>query len=114
MWKKIARSKAISIVFLVAFAFTAAGWLWGIVALRGVANAPLILHFDDIEGITSVGGIGSLVFIGIFGSVVTLINFAIALELDARDRFLGKLAAAVTLIFAVLLFIGFAAIINVN
>jgi hypothetical protein len=41
-------------------------------------------------------------------------NFFIALEFDARDRFLGKFTAVMTLVFATLLFIAFAAIINVN
>jgi hypothetical protein len=43
-----------------------------------------------------------------------IVDFFIALDLEARDNVLGKIVAAVTLIMAVLLFLAFAAIINVN
>ena len=114
MFKKITKSKGVSIVSLISFAFVTAGSLWAYFALRGVANGPLILHFDDLSGITAVGSSASITFMGLFGMVVVLMNFAIALELDARDRFLGKLTAAITLIFSILLFVAFIAIINVN
>lgn len=115
MWKKIIRAKAVSIMSFAALAFAAGGWLWAYFALRGAtAQTPLILHFNDLSGITAVGGMGSITFMGILGVVVALLNFFVALELDGRDRFLGKLAAAATLVFAALLFIAFAAIINVN
>ena len=65
-------------------------------------------------GITAVGSPTNLVFVGFLGTVVVIMNFFIALELEARNRFLGKLVAALTLLFAVLLFIAFAVIINVN
>lgn len=79
-----------------------------------VGELPLIIHFNDLEGITAVGTPTSLAFMAALGTAVVVINSLIALELEERDRFLGKLTAAVTLVFAVLLFIAFAAIINVN
>jgi hypothetical protein len=114
MFKKIARHKAISLLSLASFAFALGGSLWAYFALRSVANAPLILHFDDLAGVTAVGGLGEVVFVGFLGVAVVVMNFFIALELDERDRFLGKCAAAVTFIFAILLFLAFVAIINVN
>lgn len=120
MWKRIVRAKAVSITSLAALAFAAGGAVWAYAALRaaatgpGEAATPLILHFDDLAGISAVGGIGTIVFMGIFGIAAALLNFFVALTLDERDRFLGKLAAAVTLLFSVLLFVAFAAIINVN
>lgn len=114
MMKKIIRAKVVSILSLTAFLFVLGGFLWADLALRGVANAPLILHFDDIQGITSVGPLGTIIFVGSLGLAIVIMNFFIALEFDARDRFLGKLTAVTTLIFAILLFIAFAAIINVN
>lgn len=114
MFKKILKSRAVGIMSLAAFLLISGGSLWAYFALRGVANAPLILHFDDLSGITAVGSSTSITFMGLLGMAVVLMNFAIALELDARDRFLGKLAAAVTLVFSILLFIAFVAIINVN
>ncbi len=114
MFKKIIAHKAVTMLSLASLAFVLGGSFWAYYALRGVANAPLILHFEDLSGITAVGGLGMLVFMGIFGIVVVVMNFFIALELDARDRFLGKFASGVTLIFAILLFLAFVATINVN
>ena len=114
MSRKIADSKVVSITSLVALVFVVGGWLWAYFALHTIANSPLILHFNDITGITSIGSFSSLLFIGVLGVVVVVMNFFIALELDARDRFLARLTVAVTFIFAVLLFLAFAAIIAVN
>ena len=114
MWRRIIRAKAVSVASFVSLAFVASGWAWAEVALGHVANAPLILHFNDLDGITAVGASRSLAYIGGIGIIVVLLNFLIAIELEERDGFLGKLMAGITLIFAVLLFIGFAAIINVN
>jgi len=108
------RHRVVALLSLVSFLLSGGGFLWAYFALRGVANAPLILHFDDIQGITSVGSMGTLIFMGILGLSIVLMNSLIAFELDVRDRFLGKLTAVVTLIFATLLFLAFSAIINVN
>lgn len=110
----MARAKAVGILSLAALAFVLGGSLWAYFALGGAGNTPLILHFDDISGITAVGSLKNLIFVGLLGVIVVIMNFFIALELEERDRFLGKLTAALTLLFAVLLFIAFAAIINVN
>lgn len=114
MIKKILRHRAVSLISLASFLFVGGGFVWAYVALDKIMGSPLILHFDDIEGITSVGGLGSLVFMGALGLVIVLMNFAIALELEERDRFLGGMMTGITFVFAVLLFISFAAIINVN
>ena len=101
-----------------AFALALGGGLWAYLALSAAAGsgpaAPLILHYDDLSGITAVGGIGTVSFAAVFGVLAVLVNFLVALELDARDWFLGKFTAGATLVFAILLFIGFAAIIGVN
>jgi hypothetical protein len=115
MFKKILKYRAVSILSLVALLFVWGGAVWSRLVLHATSDAsPLIIHFDDLSGITLVGSPATLVFMAVFGTAVVLMNFFIALELDARDRFLGKLVAAVTLVFAALLFIGFAAIISVN
>ena len=41
-------------------------------------------------------------------------NFFVALELEARDKVLGKVTAGLTLVMAILLFLGFVAILSVN
>ena len=114
MIKTIVRHREVSILSFAAIFFVVAGSVWAYLALRGVANAPLILHFDDISGITSVGSLSSLVAIGALATILTILNFLIALEFDARDRFFGKIIAVLGLILAILLFLAFAAIINVN
>jgi hypothetical protein len=96
-----------------AIAFIVAGFAWVFAALSSIPG-PLILHFNDGAGITQVGSLRELAFAGIFAFVTAIVNLMIALELDRRDRVLGKLLAAMTLVVAVLLFIACAAIMNVN
>jgi hypothetical protein len=97
-----------------ALAFVLGGLGWAYFALHQITKTPLILHFNDLGGITSVGGFDRLVFVAIFGALISLMNGFIALEFDARGGFLGKFLAVITLFFGVLLFIAFAAIINAN
>lgn len=87
--------------------------MWAYSALRDV-QGPLIIHFNNFVGINQIGSLTVLLGVGAVGAVAVLINFFIALELEARDRFLGKLVVAATLLFSILLFISFAAIISVN
>jgi hypothetical protein len=115
--KKILNQRSIIAMSAAALAFVLGGFIWALAELgsRGLqGGGPLILHFNDIVGITEIGMRGTFAFAGIFAAFAVVINFMIALELDARDRVLGKMIAALTLAAAVLLFIGCAAIINVN
>lgn len=115
MLAKMAKHRVVSAIFFAALIFAGGGYFWTWLALRGIGSAePLILHFDDLQGITAVGAFDSLHFMGIFGVAVVLVNFALALELEERDPVLGKVIAGVTLAFAILLFIAFVAIIGVN
>lgn len=114
MIKKIARYRLVSLIFLAAFAFAAAGFFWAWSALGGGASGPLILHFSDMGGITDTGSFANLLLMGALGIAIVTVNFMIALGLEDRDRVLGKVVAALTLAMAILLFIAFAAIIKVN
>lgn len=114
MFKRIWKFKGVSIPALVALMLVVGGFLRAFFILRGVSKGPLILHFDDLSGITSVGSMGSIIFIGVLGTGIVLLNTVIAFGLEERDPLLGKLAAAITLVFAALLFIAFTAIISVN
>lgn len=114
MLNKFLNYKFVSIVSAVSILLVIGGFLWAYFALRAIGMGPLILHFNDIDGITTVGGIGQIVSMGIFGIVVTIMDTVIALEFESRNAFFGKLVAMMTLLFAILLFIGFAAIISVN
>lgn len=114
--KKFFNENFIIISCSAAIAFVLGGFVWAFFALRLAGGETFILHFSDLNGITNVGGLGGIVFMGAFGLLVVLINFAIAREFAGRDRagFFGKFIATLTLLFAVLLFLAFAAIINVN
>lgn len=113
--KKTLRHKTVSALSVAALLFVWGGAVWSRIVLHPVSEqSPLIVHFNDLEGITSAGTSAILVFVAVLGTAIVLMNFAIALALDERDRFLGKLTAAITLVLAILLFISFAAIINVN
>jgi hypothetical protein len=82
--------------------------------LNNASSGPLILHFNDTIGITAIGSFASLLLMGILGMVIVIVNFFVALGLEARDKVLGKIVAVMTLVLAVLLFLAFAAIIKVN
>ncbi len=97
-----------------ALAFVVGGFAWAFFALRAAGTDSLILHFNSVQGITNVGGLGFVAFIAVLALLVVLMNFAVAREFTARDRFFGKFLAVMTLVFAILLFLAFAAIISVN
>lgn len=99
--------------FGISLALVAGGWLWAWIYLRKIEQT-LILHFNDRAGINLVGEVGDLAGFGVLALIVVVINSILALALEDRGWFLGKLLAAATLAFAVLIFIGFAAIISVN
>ena len=113
MLEKIKRNKLVSGLIAASAAFILAGFAWAIASFDA-AKGPFILHFNDLAGITSVGGMSIVVFAGAFGIVVVLINGCLAFEFAERNAFFGKLVAVLTLVFAVLLFIAFAAILSVN
>ncbi len=113
-FRRMIRHRVVAATFFASLVFAAGGYLWAWLTLRNAGSGPLILHFDDLEGITSVGSFGALHFIGLFGIATVIVNFAIALELEERDLILGKIVAGITLLFAVLLFIAFTAIMGVN
>jgi hypothetical protein len=124
MIKKLSTHRLITALYTIALAFVIGGCLWACAELGGVTGNPLILHFNDLTGITQVGGLATIVFMGVFGALVVLMNFAIALEFADRPgvaanssvhgQFFARFLAVITLAFAVLLFIAFAAIINAN
>ena len=87
--------------------------VWGFVSLRGTSQ-PIVLHWDPFYGIDRVGGIRELLIMGVSGILTLAVNFAIIYELLRRDYFWARLAASLTLLVSVLLFLAFAAIIHVN
>src|SRR3989338_7663406 len=99
MIKKIVKFRFMGITFLVSFLLVAGGCLWAYLKLKEITS-PLILHFND-AGINQIGSFKELLWIGITGMVAVVVNFFVALEFEARDRFLGKMLAAGTLLLGV-------------
>lgn len=114
MIKNISKYRLVSLLSLASFAFAAGGFFWALGALGGASSGPFILHFNDMQGITSIGGFGDLLLMGVIGMAIVIVNFFVALALEARDAVLGKLVAAMTLAMVILLFLAFVAIIKVN
>src|SRR3984957_3017270 len=102
MEKKISDHRVVITLCALGLAFILGGLFW---ALAVLPPGMLILHFNDLDGITSIGSRAVFIFMGAFGSLVTSMNFFIAIEFDVRDKFLGKFLAAMTLVFGILLFI---------
>ncbi len=113
MLEKIKRYKLVSGLTLISLLLVLSGFLRAMISLERVSG-PFILHFDDVRGITAIGDAGAIIFAGIFGIVVIFLNGFLAFELEERNTLFGTLVAVVTLAFAILLFIAFAAIISVN
>lgn len=111
--KEVARRRLLTGIFTGSLLLIAGGWIWAGYALRGIGQ-PLILHFNDYVRINVTGGFSELAGFGVLSLFIVLTNFLIAIELEGRDWFLGKLTAFATAGMAALIFIGFAAIITVN
>lgn len=114
--KRVARAPhhKITLVITVASTFLIiSGIWWAYVALSDISQ-PLIIRFTNVNGITGIGRIGDLMAVGVFGIMATLINGYLAWELDDRAPVFSRAMMMGTAFLALLLFIGFAAIINVN
>jgi hypothetical protein len=114
MVKKLLYHKAVAVTSFIALIVVVGGSWWLVAALRVMGSGPFILNFNDIQGITRIGGLGDAVTMGVLATLIVIVNFFLAMELDARDRVLGKLVAGITLAAAVLLFISFIAILSSN
>ena len=110
---KILKFRLVSGLFLLSLISVAGSYLWAYLALQSVGG-PLIIHFNSESGINQTGTLVDLLWFVVTAILVVIINFFIALELEARDWFWGKLLASATLFFALLILVGFASIISVN
>ena len=112
--KKFKENKIIYILNLVAIGISLISFFMVLLNLIGMVNRPIVMHFDDINGITQMGAFNDIIFITITGIIVTIINFFIALEIRKKDVFLAKIISIASILFAVLLFIAFTAILTMN
>ncbi len=111
--QKILKHRTVSLIFLFSFLLVIVGWVRAYFMLKGITQ-PLVIHFNNAFGINQTGGLRDLLAVGFFGIVSLAADFFLSIELDERDRFMGKLTAASGLFFAILIFIGISAIISVN
>jgi len=107
------RVKIIISIFILSFFLIIGGFSWAYFSLRNISQ-PLIIHFSDYTGINQKGSLRDLAFIAGISSLAVLVNFFLTIELEKKDRFLGKLVTVTTLLFGLLIFIGFRVIISVN
>lgn len=111
--KKYLEHRVLALSFFIDFLFVVFAFLWGYVRLKD-ASGPIILHYDNYVGIDFIGGMSQLMWVAALSAVIVITNFFIAAELEARNKFLSRVVASITAVMAVLIFIGFAAIISVN
>ncbi|MEK7195446.1 MAG: hypothetical protein AAB655_02005 [Patescibacteria group bacterium] len=112
-WNRFLKHKSTAILFSLALAFVLGGVFWTFFGLKRISG-PVVVHFNNLAGINQIGSLWELLSIGAIAAVIIFSNFIIAVELEERDRFLGKTITGATLLFGILIFIGFAAIISVN
>src|SRR5438132_1416563 len=94
--RNILEHRAVAATLAGALLFVLGGWVWATLALQG-SEQPIIVHFNPIVRINQVGTVGDLHPIGAFATLVVIVNFFLATDLEERDRFLGKLVAGATL-----------------
>lgn len=111
--QKVFQHKLISGIFMADVLLLGGGWIWVSVALSHV-KPYIIVHFNDIVGINQIGTLDDIHWFGLVAFLAVAIDYVLALELEERYRFLGNAMALFSLLFAGLIFIGFAVIISVN
>lgn len=110
--RRIIKYKWVSISFALAYVLVLSGWIWSWARLKSVTE--LTLHFNTYTGINRVGTITDLHTFGVLGLIMVSFNLLIAMLLEERDWFLGKLLAFAGLTLGILIFIGFMVIMNTN
>lgn len=98
-------------------AFIVGGAAWAFAALSAIGQ-PLIIRFNghagSTYGIDQVGGMRDIWGLAFLSFAILVVNTVLAVTLDRRDTFLGKLLAFGALVYGVLIFLAFTAIIRVN
>lgn len=77
-------------------------------------GSPIILHFDQFNGIDKFGEKSDLLGIWFTGLGMALINTLLGEAFFHRERFISYILIAVNILIAILVFLISAVIINVN
>lgn len=104
-------------VSAVSFLVIATGWAWAHTVLVPLSQSIIVLWSPEGGILRTVPADEFPSFLGGIGStalLMVIVNAALAVELERRDRSWGKLVALGTGAFAVLIFIAFTAMIGVN
>ena len=105
------------VVSLISFLSVVAGWAWAYITLVPLAQSIIVLWSSESGILRTVPADEFPSFLaGIGGTalLIVIVNAALAVELERRDRSWGRLVALGTGAFAALIFIAFAAMIGVN
>ena len=100
-------------MFLLSAILVIGGFSWAYVALSPITQ-PLIIHFNDHIGINQIGGMSGLFRASILGFLIVATNAFLAFTALKTDEVYGYAIGVATLFLALLLFVGFVAIIRVN
>lgn len=111
--KELLRYKWLLGSCLASIVLVVGGFVFGYAVLSKISQ-PIVIHFNDYVGINQIGNTRNLVFVGVLGLVMVVIDSWIAFTLVKREPFLGNIFGGMTLFLALLLFMGIMAIINVN
>ena len=113
MLRKVTSNKWVGGAFAVSFALIIGSWLWAWFTLKGISQS-LILHYNSFAGINQSGTVAELSAVSVMAFVALVVNSSIAFELQHRNRFLALVLAVGSILFSLLIFIAFTAIIRVN
>lgn len=112
--KNFIKNKTVFLLNYIAIGVSLISFFSVFFALISLSNRPLVIHFDDINGITKMGNFTDIILIAVTGIIITILNFFISIKIEKRDKFLAKVISIVSILFAVLLFIAFTAILTMN
>lgn len=108
------KNKIIATFFGLSVALLFISTLVGAIGLPS-SQGPLIIRFDKFaEEANLVGDFRTVFSLGLVTTFIVLINFFLAREIYARERFLSYIIASATLVISFLFLIAVSSIIAVN
>lgn len=111
--KKLFKDKILLSLVLLSLALILAGILLIYLNIDSLSY-PLILHFNEFQGVDLVGESDNLWGVGIMAGVIFLINLTLAAGLYLRERILSYILLSVNLLISILSLIGISNIILLN
>ena len=113
MFSWIKNHKFIFIFFMISFFLLILGFVFSYFKFKNY-DEQIILNFSSPFGITNLGYFKDLILFFITFLIIFIINFFLSKILDDRDLLFGKFLALLNFFMALLIFIYFMVIININ